>query len=115
MSIEELAEKVEKNRLQLNTNSEKINKNISDINTNFENIQKNSGAFDLLKTAKSESKRLFILLIIVLVMWFATIGYLVYVLNDIGSYDERTIDIEDVETIDNSHIKIGDDVWEKSK
>ena len=37
---------------------------------------------------------------------------LVYVLNDIGKYDEQTIDIEDVEVIDNSHIKIGDDVYQ---
>ena len=48
-------------------------------------------------------------------MWFATIGYLVYVLNDIGTVEESTIDIDGVETIDNSHIKIGDDVWEKSE
>ena len=28
-------------------------------------------------------------------------------------YNHSSIDIEDVENIDNSHIKIGDDVWEK--
>ena len=115
MSLEEIAKQVEQNRQQLDNNAEKINTNVNNINKNFEQIIKNSGALDLLTTSKSESKRLFIILIIVLVMWFATIGYLVYVLNDIGTYDERIIDIEDVETIDNSHIKIGDDVWEKSK
>jgi hypothetical protein len=36
-------------------------------------------------------------------------------LNDFGvSTETDTIDIDNVEAIDNSHIKIGDDVWEKS-
>ena len=42
--------------------------------------------------------------------------YLVYILNDIGIIeDSDSIEIQDVESIDNSHIKIGDDIWEKSK
>lgn len=44
----------------------------------------------------------------------ASIGYIIYLLNDIGSVED-TIEIVDVETIDNTHIKIGDDVWEKSE
>ena len=48
-------------------------------------------------------------------MWCVTVVYLVYVLNDVGNYSEDTIDIQGVETIDNSHIKIGDDIWEKSQ
>ena len=70
-------------------------------------------AMEILQDYKKANKRLFISLIIILSMWFATIGYLVYILNDIGTYD--SIEIEDVENIDNSHIKIGDDIWEKSK
>ena len=40
-------------------------------------------------------------------MWFATIGYLVYILNDIGTETtttEELIDIDDVDNIENSHI-----------
>ena len=47
-------------------------------------------------------------------MWFITIGYLVYLLNDIETQID-TIEIQDVEQIDSSHIKIGDDTWEKSE
>jgi len=51
-------------------------------------IEEESLAMELLKSCKCANKRLFITLIIVLVMWFSTIGYLVYVLNDTGTYTE---------------------------
>lgn len=91
---------------QLDENSKKI------IN-NMNQIHQNSGALEILKDFKGDNKRIFVILMVVLFMWFSTIVYLVYVLNDTTSY--QSIDIEDVETIDNTHIKIGDDVWEKSK
>ena len=77
-------------------------------------MEEQSFALDLLRDYKKQNKRQFIIILVILAMWFITIGYLVYVLNDIGTVDESSIDIEDVENIDNSHIKIGDDVWEKS-
>lgn len=78
-------------------------------------MEEQSFALDLLRDYKKQNKRQFIVILVILTMWFVTIGYLVYVLNDIGTVDESSIDIEDVENIDNSHIKIGDDIWEKSK
>lgn len=93
---------------------QKLKKNASKIDDNAERILKNSYALEIMRDYKQEAKRWFTALIVVLCMWFATIGYLVYVLNDIGTIEEDTIEIQDVETIDNSHIKIGDDIWEKS-
>jgi len=58
-------------------------------------------------------ERQFIIILVILCMWFITGCYLVYILNDVGT-SEETIDIQDVENIDNSHIKIGDEIWEKS-
>ena len=107
MNLEELEKRI-------NENAEKIITNIQKIGDNEKRIQQNSYALDILKDYKHGSKRLFITLIIVLFMWFATIGYLVYVLQSIDYVSEDTIEIQDVETIDNSHIKIGDDLWEKS-
>ena len=78
-------------------------------------MKEKSFALEMLQDYKKANKRQFIIIIVILVMWFLTIGYLVYLLNDIDYVDENSIDIQDVETIDNSHIKIGDDVWEKSK
>lgn len=71
-------------------------------------------ASEILSDYKKANKRQFIITLVILVMWFLTIGYLVYILNDIGTV-ESTLDINDVENIDNSHIKIGDDIWEKSQ
>lgn len=77
-------------------------------------VEQTSFAYELLQDFKKQNKRQFIIILIILGMWFFTIGYLAYVLNDI-EYTEESIQIEDVETIDNSHIKIGNDIWEKSK
>lgn len=114
MNIEDLAKQVEENAKRLDSHLEEIKKNGNNINNNNMKIQQNSYALDILKDYKAGSKRMFIALLIVLFMWFATICYLVYVLNDIGTVEESTLEIDDVETIDNSHIKIGDDIWEKS-
>ena len=96
-------------------NKRLINENKKLINDNFDKIQQNSLAVEILKDYKADSKRWFRILIAVLLMWCVTVVYLVYVLNDVGNYSEDTIDIQGVETIDNSHIKIGDDIWEKSQ
>lgn len=76
-------------------------------------LKEQSFAMEILAEQRKANKRLFIALIIVIILWFTTMCYLVYVLNDIGT-TEDTIEIEEVENIDNSHIKIGDDIWEKS-
>ena len=86
-----------------------------DVEKINEKVEQTSFAYELLSDMKKQNKRLFIIILVILSMWFATIGYLVYILNDIGTIEESSIQIEDVETIDNSHIKIGDDIWEKSK
>lgn len=51
-------------------------------------MKENSFALEILKEQKKSNKRLFIILLVVLSMWFITIGYLVYVLNDIGVVEE---------------------------
>lgn len=85
-----------------------------DIEKVQKKIEETSFAYELLQDSRKTNKRLFIIIIVILTMWFATGCYLVYILNDVGTIDENTIDIQDVENIDNSHIKIGDDIWEKS-
>ena len=69
-------------------NYELILKNTTSINNNLERINQNSYVLEILKDYKKDSRRLFIILIIILCMWFATIGYLVYILNDVGTIQE---------------------------
>lgn len=84
-----------------------IQEDIEKIEKKAEKLEKNSFAMELLEDYKKANKRMFIALILVLFMWFATIGYLVYVLNDIGTI-ETSQEIEDVDTIENSNITNGD-------
>ena len=80
-------------------NKQLINENKKLINDNFQKIQNNSYALEFIKDYKADSKRWFTILIVVLCMWFITIGYLVYVLNDTGVIEETTQEITDFDTI----------------
>jgi len=100
MNNEELTKK-------LDTIEKLAKSNSNDIKSNLSRIQQNSGALEILRDYKTDSKRWFTILIIVLFMWFATIGYLVYVLNDIGTIEETTQEVQDVNTI-NGNVVNGD-------
>lgn len=90
-----------------------LKEDVEKVQEKIEVIEQQSFAMDLLKDYKKQNKRQFIIILVILCMWFITGCYLIYILNDIGT-SEETIDIQDVENIDNSHIKIGDEIWEKS-
>lgn len=88
---------------------------INNIKQEVHELQEQSFALELLKDFKAQNKRQFIIILVILSMFTALLGYTIYLLNDFGvSTETDTIDIDNVETIDNTHIKIGDDVWEKS-
>ena len=60
-----------------------------------------SFAMELLNDYKKTNKRQFIIILVILSMWLATIGYLVYIINDIG-YEEIITETYEVEqTTDN--------------
>ena len=80
---------------------------VLELKKELKEVREQSFASEILSDYKKANKRQFATIIIILCMWFATIGYLVYVLNDIG-YIEETIDINEVDKIDNSNIQIGD-------
>lgn len=56
----------------------------------------------------------FIIWVITFVMLIISVLYIINLHKSIGTTTD-TIEIEDVQTIDNSHIKIGDDEWVKSE
>ena len=91
MNLEELQKRLDENTDKIMRNLKKIEHNANKIDANSEKIQQNSVALDVLKEIKGDTKMVVAVLIVVLVMWFATIGYLVYVLNDIGIEEETTI------------------------
>lgn len=65
-------------------------------------------ALELLSDYKRANKRQFIIILVLILMWSLTIGYLVYILNDIGTVETTNQEITGVETIDNSNIANGD-------
>lgn len=73
MSVEELEKKIGENTEKIEKNLSKIEENLSKINANEKNIQKNSIAFEILKDYKRENKRLFFIIISMLVLWVITL------------------------------------------
>ena len=100
MSIEELEKRLDANTDKIMLNLKRIEHNANKIDINEQNIQKNSVALDILKEIKGDTKMVVAVLVVVLVMWFATIGYLVYVLNDIET-EETTISQDNDKGINN--------------
>lgn len=71
-------------------------------------------ATEMLHILKVQNKRLLIIWLVTFIAFMGLLGYTIWLLNDIEVVENTdTIDIQDVEVIDNSHIKIGDDIWEK--
>ena len=69
-------------------------------------------ARELLEDEENQVKRLTFMWGITFIALICLLIYTIKLQSDIGSTTE-TIEIDGVETIDNSHIKIGDDVWER--
>lgn len=88
-----------------------LKEEVLELEKEVKEIQEESFATQILKDYKRQSKRQFIIILVILGMWFATIGYLIYILNDIGvetttttTSTTETIDIDDVDNIENSYI-----------
>lgn len=93
--------------MELEDIKKQLDENSKKIIDNMNKIHQNSGALEILKDFKGDNKRLFTILIMVLFMWFATIVYLVYVLNDINMMETKVQEI-DYSSIEYSDIVNGD-------
>ena len=61
-----------------------MREDIMAVKKDLEEVKNESFATQILKDYKKQNKRQFIVILVILIMWFATIGYLIYILNDIG-------------------------------
>ena len=84
---------------------------INALKQEVKEIEQDGFALEIVKDYKKQNKRQFIIIIVLIMCWFVTGAYLVYLLNDIGveeiTTEEYTQDIDDVGTIDNSNINNG--------
>lgn len=79
-----------------------LREEIEDMKKEVKEIEEGSLAMSLLADYKSQNKRQFIIILVILGMFACLLGYTIYLLNDIGvSTETDTIDIDNVETIDN--------------
>ena len=87
-----------------------LKEEIEDMKKEVKDVQEHSFAMELLHDARKTNKRQFIVILVILGMWFATIGYLVYILNDIGTTTEETTtqEITDFDTINGNIVNKGD-------
>lgn len=87
-----------------------LKEEVLEMKKEVQEIQEQSFAMELLTDQKKQNKRQFIIILVILGMWFATIGYLVYVLNDIGTTTEGTTtqEVTDFDTINGNIVNKGD-------
>ena len=80
----------------MNIKSEK--EEIDNIRNEVHELQEQSLAMSLLKDYKKQNKRQFVIILVILGMFTALLGYTIYLLNDFGvSTETDTIDIDNVE------------------
>lgn len=86
-----------------------LKKEVLELEKEVKDIQEHSFAMELLKDQKKQNKRQFIIILVILGMWFTTIGYLVYVLNDIGTETTTTTETYDMNTDNGNNNFVGGD------
>ena len=64
-----------------------LKEEVSEMKNEIKKVQSQSFAMEILSDYKKTNKRLFIIILVILTLWFVTIGYLVWVLNDIGTIE----------------------------
>ena len=74
---------------------------VLELKKELEQVREQSFASEILQDYKKANKRQFVIILVILTMWFATIGYLIYILNDIGVIEETTTYEQEVSDIDN--------------
>lgn len=84
-----------------------LKEEVLEMKKEVQEIQEHSFAMELLTDQKKQNKRQFITILVILGMWFATIGYLVYVLNDIDT-KTTTQEVTDIDSIGGNIVNKGD-------
>ena len=67
-----------------------LKEDIEKVKKKVDNIEETSLAWEIVKDGERRNKRQFIIILVILCMWFSTIGYLVYILNDIEVIETAT-------------------------
>lgn len=74
------------------------------VKKELEEVKEKSFALELLQDQRKANKRMFIIWFITFIALVGVSVYTVYLLNDIGTIETSTQEIEDVNTIENSSV-----------
>ena len=85
-----------------------IKEDIEKVQKKVNVIEEQSLAMQMIFDYKRSNKRLFIIWIVTFIAFIGLLGYTIYLLNDIGTIETTSQEIEDVDTIQNSNIANGD-------
>ena len=80
---------------------------VLDIKKEFQEVKNQSFAFELLQDARKTNKRQFIVILVILTMWFASIGLFIYYINTTG-YEVTTESTEVENESGNANACVGD-------
>ena len=81
----------------------KIDANADKIQKNEKKIHQNTGALEILKTFKSDSRKFFIMWLVTFIAFIGLLGYTFYIMSD-SQKITTTQEVEDVDAIDGSII-----------
>lgn len=84
MELEELEKKIDDNAEKIIANMNKLHSHEEKIEDNSKRIKENSLAMELLQDARRTNKRMFIIIITILTLWFASICLFIYYINTTG-------------------------------
>lgn len=87
-----------------------IRDDIMAVKKEVNELREKGFALSLLSDMKRQNKRMFIIIIVILAMFTALLGYTIWLLNDIGTIESNeglTQEISDINTINNSSISNG--------
>lgn len=87
---------------------------VLDIKKEFQEVKNQSFAMDLLNDYKKQNKRLFVIIIILIVAFMGLLAYTIYLLNDIGVV-ETTTEVEQSDAENNNYIGNNGDIINGSK
>ena len=77
---------------------------VLDIKKEFQEVKNQSFAMDLLNDYKKQNKRLFVIIIILIVAFMGLLAYTIYLLNDIGVEESQQTVSQDNENGSNNFI-----------
>ena len=92
--LNELEKKIDSNMENIIANMNRLHSHEQQISNNEQNIKRNTGAIEVLHAIKSYNNRFFFMWLVTFFAFLLSLGYTIYLLNDISSVETTTQQVE---------------------